>query len=269
MSTPHSDAADLEAADPDAAHLDGGEPEAPGHPEKLFEPGADRAGYVRGMFGDIARRYDLMNTLMTAGRHHAWRRRAARALVRPGDRVVDVGCGTGDLSFACADAGAGSVLGVDFARPMLDRARTKAQQRGPGVVNFAEADAIRLPLPDRSVDVWCCAFVVRNIPELAGALAEAYRVLRPGGRLGVLEIPRMGRGPLRPLARLHFQRVVPLVGRLVSGHDSAYRYLPLSVDQFLSTDEFSALLEDAGFTVRAVRTFMLRTGALHIAERRA
>ena len=235
-------------------------------PERLFEVGAERAQYVREMFGDIAARYDLMNTLMTGGRHHAWRAMSARALVRPGDRVVDVGCGTGDLALACLDAGAGSVLGVDFARPMLTRARAKAGARGVRAA-FALGDATRLPLVDASVDVWCSAFMVRNVPDLDVALAEAHRVLRPGGRLGVLEIPRMVGGVLRPFARVHFQRVVPLLGRAVSGHTSAYRYLPVSVDHFLTPDELSMRLRTAGFQVRFVRMLMLGTVALHVAER--
>ena len=236
-------------------------------PGSLFEHGADRARYVRRMFGEIARRYDLLNTLMTAGRHHAWRRLAARQLVRPGDRVVDVGCGTGDLAFACADVAGSRVLGIDFAVPMLTHARRKARERDARGVSFALADATRLPLPDRSVDVCCSAFVVRNIPGLDAALAEAYRVLRPGGRIGVLEMPRLERGALLPLIRLHFGRLVPLVGRLVSGHASAYRYLPVSVDHFLTAPEFSQALRRAGFKVTGVRLMMLGTVALHIAVR--
>lgn len=234
-------------------------------PDRLFAPGADRARYVRGMFGEIARRYDLMNTLMTAGRHHAWRRLAARSLVRPGDRVLDAGCGTGDLALACAEAGAGGVLGVDFAPPMLAHARRKARARAAGGVAFALADATRLPLPDRSVDVWCAAFVVRNISDLDAALAEAHRVLRPGGRIGVLETPRLERGPLLPLIRLHLGRLAPLLGRLVSGHASAYQYLPVSVDHFLTPGEFSRALRRAGFRVTSVRLLMLGAVALHVA----
>jgi demethylmenaquinone methyltransferase/2-methoxy-6-polyprenyl-1,4-benzoquinol methylase len=234
-------------------------------PERLFEAGADRAEYVRGMFGDIASRYDLMNTLMTGGRHHAWRKLAARALVRPGDRVVDVGCGTGDLALASLSAGAANVLGVDFARPMLTHARTKARARRARGLSLAVADATALPLADASVDVWCSAFVVRNIPDLDAALAEAFRVLRPGGRLGVLEIPRMEASLLRPFARAYFQRVVPLVGRAVSGHESAYRYLPVSVDHFLSPSELASRLSAAGFQVRDVRRLMFSTVALHLA----
>jgi demethylmenaquinone methyltransferase / 2-methoxy-6-polyprenyl-1,4-benzoquinol methylase len=240
------------------------------HPGELFEAGADRARYVRRMFGEISPRYDLVNTLMTAGQHHAWRRLAARELVRPGDRVVDAGCGTGDLGFACLEAGAAEVLGVDFAGPMLALARRKTRERGVEArAGFALADATRLPLADESMDGWCSAFVVRNIPDLDAALAEAHRVLRPGGRLAVIEVPRMGRSPVRPLARLHFNRVVPLLGRAVSGHRDAYRYLPVSVDHFLAPAEFTRRLQAAGFRMRLVRMLMLGTVALHVAEKPA
>jgi demethylmenaquinone methyltransferase/2-methoxy-6-polyprenyl-1,4-benzoquinol methylase len=238
-------------------------------PDALFEADADRAGYVRGMFGSIAGRYDLMNTLMTGGRHHAWRRMAARELVRPGDRIVDVGCGTGDLSFACLEAGAASVVGFDVAVPMLPIARRKASERREAErsAGFAAGDGTRLPLPDASVDGWCSAFVVRNIPDLDAALAEAWRVLKPGGRLVNLEITRMKPGVLRPFAQFHFTRVVPVMGRLISGHSSAYKYLPVSVDHFDTPEEFSARLERAGFEVTRVRSLMLGTIALHAARK--
>ncbi|HJM89732.1 MAG TPA: ubiquinone/menaquinone biosynthesis methyltransferase [Dehalococcoidia bacterium] len=238
-------------------------------PSDLFAPDADRAPYVQTMFSDIAARYDLMNSVMTGGRHHAWRKLAASLLVRPGDRVIDAGSGTGDLAFACVEAGAGEVLGLDFARPMLEHAGAKAARRGGRANAFALGDATHLPLPDESADVWCSAFVVRNIPQLDTALAEAFRVLKPGGRIGVLEIPRLDRGLLRPLIRLHFARLVPLLGRLISGHESAYEYLPVSVDHFLTPPEFSQALRRACFVVTDVRVMMLGTVALHVAEKPA
>ena len=112
------------------------------------------------------------------------------------------------------------------------KARSGRASRRATPVSFAAADATRLPLADASVDVWCAAFVLRNVPDLDAALAEARRVLRPGGRLGVLEITRVERGWLRPIARFHFERVVPLLGRVIVRHPSAYRYLPESVDHF-------------------------------------
>lgn len=232
--------------------------------ESLFEEGADRASYVQTMFSEISPRYDLMNRVMTVGQDQGWRRRAARAAVRPGDTVVDAGTGTGDLALACLEAGAARVIGLDFARPMLARAQAKAHGRPAG---FALGDATRLPLPDASADVWCSAFVVRNIPDLDAALREAARVLRPGGRLAVLEIPRMEGGLLRPFARVHFNQIVPRLGRLISGHRSAYTYLPVSVDHFLTPREFTARLRAAGFEVTQVRRLMFGTVAMHIAQR--
>lgn len=240
---------------------------ARGDAERLYEASADRAGYVRRMFGEIAGRYDLMNTIMTGGRHHAWRRATARGLVRAGDRVVDVGCGTGDLSLACARAGAGAVLGVDFAAPMLPPARAKARRRGASGVAFAQGDGLRLPLPDASADAWCAAFVMRNVPDVNGLLAEAHRVLRPGGRLAVLDIPRIEGGPLAPFKRVHLSRVVPLLGRLFGGHSEAYSYLPVSAEHFMSVSELSARLAASGFEVEQVRTFGMGTVALHVAVR--
>ena len=234
--------------------------------DHLFEEGADRAAYVQTMFGEISPRYDLLNRVMTVGQDQRWRRRAARAVVRPGDTVVDAGTGTGDLALACLQAGAARVIGLDFALPMLALAREKAQGVG-GVAGFALGDATRLPLPDASVDVWCSAFVVRNIPDLDAALREAARVLRPGGRIAVLEIPKMDTGLLRPFARVHFNQVVPRLGRLISGHRSAYAYLPVSVDHVLTPREFTARLRTAGFEVTQVRRLMFGTVAMHVAEK--
>ncbi|MXZ62882.1 MAG: ubiquinone/menaquinone biosynthesis methyltransferase [Chloroflexi bacterium] len=241
--------------------------DAPAGVEGLYDPSADRAGYVRRIFGEIAGRYDLMNTIMTGGRHHAWRTATARALVRPGDRVVDVGCGTGDLSMACARAGASAVLGVDFAAPMLPIARHKAAQRGAASVAFVHGDGLRLPLDDGAADAWCAAFVMRNVPDVGGLLAEAHRVLRPGGRLAVLDIPRIEGGPLAPFKRFHLARVVPLLGRMFGGHSDAYSYLPVSAEHFMSVEELSVRLEASGFEVERVRTFGLGTVALHVAVR--
>ena len=231
-----------------------------------FDPGADRARYVRSMFASIAPRYDVMNTLMTGGRHQAWRRLAASALVRPGDSVVDVGCGTGDLAFALAEAGAESVLGVDFAAPMVVRAREKAAKRsgrGGAATSFAIADATALPLAAGSLDAWCSAFVVRNVPDLSAALSEAHRVLGPSGRLAILDLPRMEGGPLALAGRMYMRGVVPALGR----DRDAYSYLPESVGHFLSARELTAAIRRSGFRVTEVRLLALGGVSLHLAER--
>src|SRR5690348_5313255 len=192
------------------------------------------------MFDRIAPVYDAMNRVMTAGLDVRWRRLAAASVVRPGDRVLDAACGTGDLAVADAEAGAREVVGVDFSPRMLERARRKSTK-----IEWVEGDLLSLPFPDASFDAATVGFGVRNVPELERGLRELRRVLRPGGRLAVLEITRP-RGALRPFFTLWFDLVVPLVGRaLPTG--GAYAYLPASVRRFPRAEELAALLGAAGF----------------------
>ncbi|HWX75152.1 MAG TPA: ubiquinone/menaquinone biosynthesis methyltransferase, partial [Solirubrobacteraceae bacterium] len=175
------------------------------------------AGQVRAMFDRIASVYDLMNTAMTAGLHHRWRARAAElADVAPGSRVLDVATGTGDLALELARrvSPGGEVVGSDFAPAMLARARAKASARAAGVApRFELADALALPYPDDSFDAATVAFGVRNFSDLPAGLAEMARVVRPGGRVVVLEITTPTRAPLSLFYRLWFDRAVPLLGR--------------------------------------------------------
>jgi len=195
---------------------------------------------VRTMFDRIAPVYDVMNRVMTAGLDVRWRRLAAAAAVRPGDRVLDAACGTGDLAVADAEAGAREVVGVDFSPRMLERARRKSAQ-----IEWVEADLLALPFPDGSFDAATVGFGVRNVPELERGLRELRRVLRPGGRLAVLEITRP-RGMLRPFFTLWFDRIVPLVGRALPA-GGAYAYLPASVRRFPRAEELASLLAAVGF----------------------
>jgi demethylmenaquinone methyltransferase/2-methoxy-6-polyprenyl-1,4-benzoquinol methylase len=192
------------------------------------------------MFDRIAPVYDAMNRVMTAGLDLRWRRIAAAGVVRPGDRVLDAACGTGDLALADARAGAGEVVGVDFSPRMLERARRKS-----GEIEWVEADLLELPFPDASFDAATVGFGIRNVPELERGLRELRRVLRPGGRLGLLEITRP-RGFLRPFFTLWFDRLVPLLGRVLPG-GGAYAYLPASVRRFPGAEELADLLESTGF----------------------
>jgi demethylmenaquinone methyltransferase / 2-methoxy-6-polyprenyl-1,4-benzoquinol methylase len=213
---------------------------------------------VRRMFDRIAPVYDAMNRTMTAGLDRRWRRLTAEAAVRPGDDVLDACCGTGDLAIAASRAG-GNVTGLDFSPAMLARARRKA----PGL-EWIEGDLLALPFADASFDSATVGFGVRNVEDLGGAIEELRRVLRPGGRLGVLEITRP-RGLLAPFYRVWFDGVVPLLGKLLPG-GSAYTYLPASVRRFPGPQELAEMIESAGF--RDVRVRLLAGGivALHTAE---
>ncbi|TMM22485.1 MAG: bifunctional demethylmenaquinone methyltransferase/2-methoxy-6-polyprenyl-1,4-benzoquinol methylase UbiE [Actinobacteria bacterium] len=211
---------------------------------------------VRTMFDRIAPVYDAMNHVMTVGLDRRWRRVAAEAVVSPGDRVLDACCGTGDLTLACARAG-GRVTGLDFSERMLERARAKSS-----AIEWVQGDALALPFEDGSFDAATVGFGVRNLEDLAGGLAELRRVLRPGGRLGVLEITQP-RGALAPFFRLWFERGVPLMGRVVSG-SSAYTYLPASVRRFPGPDELASLIREAGFGEVRYRLFARGIVALHL-----
>jgi demethylmenaquinone methyltransferase / 2-methoxy-6-polyprenyl-1,4-benzoquinol methylase len=194
---------------------------------------------VRRMFDRIAPVYDLMNRVMTAGLDGRWRRMTAEAVVRRGDRVLDACCGTGDLALADERAG-GRVVGLDFSERMLERARRKSAS-----VEWVRGDLLELPFEDASFDAATVGFGVRNVADLERSLRELRRVLRPGGRLGILEITTP-RGPLRLFYRLWFDAIVPLLGKLLRG-GSAYTYLPASVRRFPGPEDLAALLERAGF----------------------
>ncbi len=214
---------------------------------------------VRGMFDRIAPVYDAMNRVMTAGLDQRWRKLAVGEVVWPGDQVLDACCGTGDLAVAAERRG-GRVVGLDFSEKMLERARRKS-----GAIEWVQGDALALPFHDGDFDAATVGFGVRNLADLEGGLRELARVLRPGGKLAVLEITRP-RGILKPFFRLWFDVVVPLLGRVLPG-GKAYTYLPASVRRFPGPDDLSALLESAGFA--NVRYRLLGGGivALHVGEK--
>ncbi|MGL6279505.1 MAG: bifunctional demethylmenaquinone methyltransferase/2-methoxy-6-polyprenyl-1,4-benzoquinol methylase UbiE [Gaiella sp.] len=210
---------------------------------------------VRSMFDRIAPVYDAMNRLMTAGLDRSWRRLAAEAVVLPGDRVLDACCGTGDLALEGERQG-GHVTGLDFAPQMLERARAKSD-----TITWVEGDLLGLPFADDAFDAATVGFGVRNVADLEAALVELRRVLRPGGHLAILEITQP-RGPLRPFFSLWFDRIVPLLGRVLPG-GSAYTYLPASVRRFPTAEELASLLERVGFADVRVRLLGGSIVALH------
>ena len=228
--------------------------------------GEEKRRYVGALFHRIAPRYDLMNTLMTAGQHHRWRRRAAAVAAQgPAGPALDVACGTGDLALALARRpGLAPVVGVDLVPRMAALAQEKVRRRGlAGRVALAVGDALSLPFPSDTFACVASAFVLRNVPDLRRALEEQVRVLRPGGRLVALEITPLDERPWRPLFRLYFHRLVPLLGRLVAGEQAAYAYLPRSVDLFPRAEALGRLLEGCGLVDVGWRLLGLGTVALH------
>jgi demethylmenaquinone methyltransferase/2-methoxy-6-polyprenyl-1,4-benzoquinol methylase len=214
---------------------------------------------VRGMFDGIAPVYDVMNRLMTAGLDQRWRRLAVSEVVWPGDRVLDACCGTGDLAIAAEQRG-GRVVGLDFSERMLELARPKS-----GAIDWVRGDALALPFEEGEFDAATVGFGVRNLADLEGGLRELNRVLRPGGKVAVLEITRPN-GILRPFFRLWFDGLVPFAGRVLPG-GKAYTYLPASVRRFPGAEDLSRLMERARF--EDVRYRLLGGGivALHTGTR--
>lgn len=215
------------------------------------------------MFDRIAGLYDVMNTLMTAGLHHRWRARAVElAAVGPGSSVIDVATGTGDLAIALERAVApdGEVLACDFSEQMLARARAKAPQ-----LRFDWADALALPYATDRFDAATVGFGARNFSDLQRGIEELVRVVRPGGRVVILEITRPTREPLASFFGAWFDQIVPALGRL-AGDSAAYSYLPSSVKRFPAPRELAALMDGCG--LRAIRYVLTGGGiiAIHVGE---
>ena len=221
------------------------------------------AGQVRGMFDRIAGVYDVMNSAMTAGLHHQWRERAVdRAEVGPGSDALDLCCGTGDLALELRRriGPDGRVVGSDFSEPMLELARRKSGEQGLPV-EFGWADALDLPYGDMGFDAVTIGFGARNLADLGQGLAEMARVLRPGGRLVILEITRPQREPLAAFYSLWFDRIVPVLGTF-AGDAEAYSYLPDSVRSFPEPRELAAMMAAAGF--EQIRWLLLAGGIIAI-----
>jgi demethylmenaquinone methyltransferase/2-methoxy-6-polyprenyl-1,4-benzoquinol methylase len=204
---------------------------------------------IAGMFDAIAPRYDLLNHLLSAGIDRRWRARAIASLALTGrETLIDVCTGTGDVALEARRRGAARVLGVDFAGAMLSLGLRKVLAAGEADrIALAQGDAMRLPVRDASGEAATVAFGIRNVQDAAVACAELARVLKPGGRLAILEfgVPRFP--GVRTLYRWYFTQVLPAIGRMISGHGAAYSYLPASVGAFPPPAEFMTILRHAGF----------------------
>jgi demethylmenaquinone methyltransferase/2-methoxy-6-polyprenyl-1,4-benzoquinol methylase len=239
-------------------------------PRDTIEAGRPTTEKVKGVFGRIAGRYDTMNSIISLGLHHRWRRRTVEeAGLTPGCRVLDVAAGTGDLSLAFARTGVpATVVATDFVPEMLDIARAKAEGwSGPTELRFELQDGQALTFPDASFEVVTVSFGIRNMPDRAAGFREALRVLVPGGRYLILEFSPPRNRVFRPLFKFYTGRVIPLLGAVVAGDRASYQYLNDSIMQFPPPERLAAELREAGFA--EVRWVPMLFGAvnLHVATK--
>jgi demethylmenaquinone methyltransferase/2-methoxy-6-polyprenyl-1,4-benzoquinol methylase len=218
------------------------------------------------MFGRIARRYDAVNSLMTFGRDRFWRRFAIKeASLSPGDRLLDAGTGTGALAREAGRMIDGlSVVAADFSPAMLAVGRKGV---APRPIQWCLADALSLPFPDASFDAVVSGFLVRNVEDVTAALDEQYRILKPRGRVVILDTSPPPASPLRPLITAYLRLAIPALGTIVARDGAAYTYLPASTQRFKTPEELGAVMEGAGFTGIRFRRFMGGTIAVHRGRR--
>lgn len=230
-------------------------------------PETEKAGRVHGVFTSVASRYDVMNDAMSLGVHRLWKDAMLDWLApRPGMHLLDVAGGTGDIAFRFLDRlkGAGHATVLDMTEGMLvaGRARGEAEARADQL-DWVVGDAMALPFPDRSFDAYTISFGIRNVTRIPDPLAEAYRVLRPGGRLLVLEFSRVPNAGLRRLYDLYSFNVIPRMGQAIAGDRDSYQYLVESIRRFPDQESFAAMIREAGFGQVAYRNLSMGIAALH------
>jgi demethylmenaquinone methyltransferase/2-methoxy-6-polyprenyl-1,4-benzoquinol methylase len=229
-----------------------------------FDSASQKREYVNTMFARIAHRYDLMNRLMTGGQDVRWRRLMVReAALPPGGHFLDIATGTGDVAFEALrqQPDLALVVGADFTLPMMHVGGARAAGRP---VHWAAADTLCLPFPDDTFDAVASGFLMRNVVDVGMALAEQFRVTRPGGRVLVLDVPRPPDTLGGRMFRFYFHRIVPRLGGLISGQPDAYGYLPRSADSFLRPSQLAGVMEAAGLRQVRYQMLMLGTVALHV-----
>jgi demethylmenaquinone methyltransferase / 2-methoxy-6-polyprenyl-1,4-benzoquinol methylase len=233
--------------------------------------GNERAEYVQEMFTRIAPRYDLMNRLMTAGQDVRWRREVVRrARLKEGARLLDLGAGTGDLAMEALRRHPGcSAVAADFTLEMMRVGQTRLEQSLPlaGRLSWSAADALNLAFPSQIFDAVISGFLLRNVTDIARSLAEQYRVLKPGGRIVVLDTTHPPSNLLTPLINIHLHTVIPQLGAWLTGEAEAYKYLPESTVNFLKAEQLASRMVKAGFRDVHFRRLMFGTIAIHWAEK--
>jgi demethylmenaquinone methyltransferase/2-methoxy-6-polyprenyl-1,4-benzoquinol methylase len=228
--------------------------------------GQERARYVRQMFSQIAHRYDLMNRLMTAGQDIRWRREVIeRARLAPNATLLDLGTGTGDLAREALRRYPGlRVAAADFTLTMM-----RVGEQRHGKLPWVAADALHLPFPSHSFDAVVSGFLMRNVADISQALQEQYRVLKPAGRIVILDTTQPQRNLLWPFIWLHLHLVIPFLGGLIAGRRDAYTYLPDSTEKFLTAESLAEGMRQAGFVGVGFRRLMFGTIAIHWGEKHA
>jgi demethylmenaquinone methyltransferase/2-methoxy-6-polyprenyl-1,4-benzoquinol methylase len=224
--------------------------------------GSERSDYVRAMFSSIARRYDLMNRLMTAGQDVRWRREVIRRTALPAaGNLLDLGAGTGDLAREASRQYPGCrSVAADFTLEMMRVGKSRLDRAS---LLWSAADALCLPFPQATFDAVVSGFLLRNVSDIQRTLQEQYRVLKPDGRIVCLDTTRPASGYSTPLVRFHLRVVIPNLGRLVTGSREAYTYLPDSTQAFLSAEELADRMAEAGFREIGFQRYMLGTIAIH------
>lgn len=229
-------------------------------------PETDKAGRVHGVFSSVASRYDLMNDLMSAGVHRLWKEATIDWMApRPGTQLLDVAGGTGDIAFRFLDRlkGDGHVTVCDMTQAMLNEGAARAEQRGVHAVDWVCGDAMALPFPDHSFDAYTIAFGIRNVTRIKDALAEAYRVLRPGGRFLCLEFSQIPAPGLQWVYDRYSFNIIPPMGQAITGDRDSYQYLVESIRRFPDQDSFAEMIRAAGFGQVKYRNFSMGVVALH------
>ena len=229
-------------------------------------PEAEKAGMVHGVFSRVASKYDVMNDLMSVGIHRVWKEAMMDWLApRPGQRLLDVAGGTGDVAFRFLGRAPGAAAVVcDLTEPMLIEGRKRAEAaKMADRLDWVVGDAMALPFPDASFDTYTISFGIRNVTSIADALAEAYRVLKPGGRLMVLEFSRIPNDLMQKAYDLYSFNVIPAMGQIVANDRASYQYLVESIRKFPDQETFAAMIREAGFDQVKYRNLSMGIAALH------